>query len=159
MARQLEAMPDDATHLVVSTGGNDALDHSGTVRFEPAASFAEALSRLDAIREDFRLAYRRMLRGVVDRGRPVTVCTIYDAVPGLDRAEAAGLCLFNDAILREAFRIGVPVIDLRLVCDEPTDYSPLSPIEPSASGGGKIARAVATAVTAGDRRIGSQVVA
>ncbi len=29
--------------------------------------------------------------------------------------------------------------DLRNICNEPTDYAEISPIEPSASGGGKIA--------------------
>jgi hypothetical protein len=41
------------------------------------------------------------------------------------------------------------VIDLRLICDERADYSAVSPIEPSAAGGGKIARAIARAVTGG----------
>ena len=31
MDRQLDLLPPDATHLVVSVGGNDALDHSGLI--------------------------------------------------------------------------------------------------------------------------------
>ena len=85
-------------------------------------------------------------------GRPV--CTVYDAIPGLDRAERAGLCVFNDAILREAFAAGLPVLDLRLVCTDADDYARTSPIEPSAVGGGKIARAVARLVTGFDFRAG-----
>jgi hypothetical protein len=57
------------------------------------------------------------------------------------------LCLFNDVILREAFRARMPVIDLRLVCTDAADYSRTSPIEPSAIGGGKIARPIARLVT------------
>jgi len=68
----------------------------------------------------------------------------------LDRVEATGLCLFNDAILREAFRVGVPVLDLRLVCTEAADYARSSPIEPSVVGGGKIARAISRLVTGND---------
>jgi hypothetical protein len=56
-------------------------------------------------------------------------------------------CLFNDVILREAFAAGLPVIDLRLICHEATDYAASSPIEPSVTGGAKIARAIAEVVT------------
>jgi hypothetical protein len=72
------------------------------------------------------------------------------AIPDLGREDRAGLCLFNDVILREAIRAGVPALDLRLVCTDRDDYAPSSPIEPSAVGGGKIARAVARLVTGYD---------
>ncbi len=60
------------------------------------------------------------------------------------------MCLFNDVILREAFRTGMPAVDLRLVCTDAADYAKVSPLEPSAVGGGKIARAVARLVKAYD---------
>lgn len=53
-------------------------------------------------------------------------------------------------ILREAFRAGAAVLDLRLVCGDPDDYARSSPIEPSRVGGGKIARAVARLVLSQD---------
>jgi hypothetical protein len=102
----------------------------------------------------FRQDYRAVLDRVVSCGRPAAVCTIYDAIPGLDRVEATGLCLFNDVILREAFRAGLPVIDLRLICTDVADYSRSSPIEPSVVGGGKIARAIARLVTGFDFEAG-----
>jgi hypothetical protein len=150
MARQLARLPEDATHVVVSVGGNDALDHSSLLHQEPAGSFAEVLTRLADIHEEFRREYRRVLESILTLGRRTAVCTVYDAIPGLDRVEAAALCLFNDAILREAFRAGLPVIDLRLVCTDAADYARSSPIEPSVVGGGKIARAVARLVTGYD---------
>ena len=145
--RQFERLPADATHLVVSAGGNDGLDHSSLLLHEPAASFAEVLSRLADIRASFQQDYQRMLQIAAGSGWPTLVCTVYDSIPGLDPVESAGLCVFNDVILREAFRAGAPVIDLRLVCTEASDYSRSSPIEPSAIGGGKIARAISRAVT------------
>jgi hypothetical protein len=155
----LARLPADATHLVVSAGGNNALDHSGLILREPATSFAQTLRHLAEIQEEFQEVYRGMLRAVLAPGRAAAVCTVYDAIPGLDGAERAGLCLFNDVILREAFRAGVPVIDLRLVCTEASDYAKSSPIEPSVSGGGKIARAVIRLVTApGAWAEGSRVV-
>ena len=53
------------------------------------------------------------------------------------------LCLFNDTIVREAHATHVPIIDLRNICTEAGDYSAVSPIEPSAQGGEKIAKAIA----------------
>ena len=152
VARQLERLPQDATHLIVSAGGNDALEHSSLLLHEPAGSFAEVLSHLAEIRGRFRQDYRRMLQGVLSHDRRTVVCTVYDSIPGLERVEETGLCLFNDVILREAFRAGAPVIDLRFVCTDAADYSRSSPIEPSAVGGGKIARAISRVVTGYDFR-------
>jgi lysophospholipase L1-like esterase len=146
---QLNRLPADASHLVVSVGGNDGLEQSSLLA-EPAESAAQVLERLADVCGEVRNKYRRMLEAVVATLRPVLLCTIYDAIPGLDRADATALALFNDVILREAFAAGVPVVDLRLVCDRADDYSPLSPIEPSWIGGGKIARAIADAVTKHD---------
>jgi GDSL-like Lipase/Acylhydrolase family len=150
VARQLARLPPDATHLVVSAGGNNALDHSILILQEKAQSYEEVLTQLAVIRADFQKEYRDMLQSVASLGKPTAVCTIYDAIPAIGPAERAGLCLFNDVILREAFRSKVPVIDLRVICNEATDYAPSSPIEPSVTGGGKIARAVVRAVTESD---------
>jgi hypothetical protein len=150
VARQLERVPPDASHLIVSAGGNNALDHSSLILHEPAASFAEVLTQLGRIRAEFQREYREMLHGVLSLGKPTAVCTVYDAIPELARAEHTGLCLFNEVIVREAVRRDVPMIDLRLVCSEPSDFARSSPIEPSALGGGKIARAISRVVTEHD---------
>ncbi len=146
VTKQLIRVPGDATHLVVSAGGNNALDHSILIQREPASSFAQVLDRMGKIRAEFQQEYREMLRRVRAIGKPTVVCTIYDAIPDLDRAEHTGLCVFNEVILREAARAGVPVIDLRLICNEESDYARSSPIEPSVVGGGKIARAIGKVV-------------
>jgi hypothetical protein len=44
----------------------------------------------------------------------------------------------------------LPFIDLRFTCDQSGDYSAVSPIEPSAAGGTKIARVIAEVVTGHD---------
>lgn len=49
--------------------------------------------------------------------------------------------MFNDVILRFGFERGLTIIELRLVCNEKTDYA--NPIEPSGTGGLKIAKAIA----------------
>jgi hypothetical protein len=102
---------------------------------------------LDQARGRFRTLYREMLEGVGRAARPTAVCTIYDAIPDLGPAERTALAGFNEIILREAFRVGIPVIDLRQVCGQAADFSTISSIEPSVTGGAKIARAIVEAVT------------
>jgi hypothetical protein len=142
---RLRGLPADATHLVVSVGGNDALSHIHLLQAD-----RNVLPEMAAARARFAGDYRAMLDAVLARGQPTAVCTVYDAVPGLTEAARAALGTFNDVIVREAARSRVPVLDLRLVCDEPTDYSAVSPIEPSARGGAKIAARVAQLVTGHD---------
>lgn len=144
---QLNRAVQDATHLVVSAGGNDALRQEAVLR-EPAHSVAEALGRLAQLRDRFQQDYRAMLDAMLPRALPTAVCTIYDprfpdsARQGL---AIAGLALFNDVIVREAFARSLALIDLRLVCSEPEDLA--NPIEPSVRGGGKIAAAITRLMT------------
>lgn len=149
VARQLKNLPADATHLFVSAGGNDALGESSILR-EPAGTVGKALGLIHEVRSRFRDSYRAMLRVLGAHDKPAAVCTIYDAIPGLGPAEQAALACFNEVILREAFAAALPVIDLRLVCDRPSDYSHVSAIEPSAVGGAKIARVLAEIATTHD---------
>ena len=133
----------DASHLIVSVGGNDALGHAGTLH-EGARSMAEALDRMAGIRDQFERDYGAMLEGVLERGLPTAVCTIYDPRfpdPLRRRLAAIGLTIFNDCITREAFSRALPLMDLRLICDEDEDFA--NPIEPSVRGGAKIAAAIA----------------
>lgn len=146
VVNQLRGLPTDATHLVVSAGGNDALAES-SILAEAACTVGEALCLIHDVGRRFRRSYRAMLEVLAAVGKPMAVCTVYDAVPGLGPAELAALAGFNEVILREAFQAGLPVIDLRLTCDSHADYSHVSPIEPSMTGGAKIARAIAQVVT------------
>ncbi len=149
--RQLARVPADATHLVVSAGGNDALRHADLLD-RPARSSAEVLGALADAAEGFESRYRRLLAALGDTGRPATLCTIYNGnlAPPVRRLAAAALGVFNDVIQRLAAEHGRPVIELRRVCTEPADYA--NPIEPSVEGGAKIARAIARVVGAVDGR-------
>lgn len=145
VARQLAGLPPDATHLMLSVGGNDALGAYG-LWGQPASSVGEAIAALSELQAQFRVDYEAMLRDVLHRELPTCVCTIYDAIPALGAPEQTALAVFNDVILRSAFAAGLPAIDLRMVCDARADYSPLSPIEPSRVGGAKIAAAIVAAL-------------
>jgi len=141
VAGQLQQLPRDASHVVVSAGGNDVLQYAPIV-YSPAPRSVELLSALTEAQLEFRNKYLRMLRMIHETQLPTIACTIYDAVPGLGQNERVGLSLFNDVLLRELFAAHVVVLDLRLLCNEVRDYSSISPIEPSEMGGDKIARAL-----------------
>ncbi|HEX5105219.1 MAG TPA: SGNH/GDSL hydrolase family protein, partial [Pirellulaceae bacterium] len=147
--RQLERLPPDATHLTISAGGNDALG-CASILGQPAGSVAEVVRELADIQDTFRREFREMLDAVLRKNLPTLVCTIYDAIPDLPREALAALSFFNDVITREACRAAVPVLDLRVLCRDRADYSSLSPIEPSALGGAKIAAALAHFITTHD---------
>lgn len=149
IARQIPRIPPGATHLVVSVGGNDALGASGLLR-KKAGTVGEALALVAEAAGEFCNAYAAMLKDVLALGKPVAVCTVYDAIPILGDAERAALATFNDVISRAAAGAGIPLIDLRVICTEAADFSPLSPIEPSAGGGAKIAEAICRMLAAHD---------
>ena len=141
LAQQIALIPRDATHLVVSVGGNDALMSQG-VMSAPARTVIDALGHLAEVRRLFQSAYRTMLGELLQLRLKTAVCTIYDAVPGLTPELQTALAIFNDTITREATAAALPVIDLRQACVAPSDFSEISPIEPSVAGGWKIAQAI-----------------
>ena len=152
-AAQLDVLPDDATHLVVSLGGNDALGHVDLLD-RRAHSSAEVLAGLASAAERFEKRYRRAIDAVLAYHLPTTVCTIYNGnFPDADfqRLASTALSVFNDAILRVAFEHRLDVIDLRLVCNEAADYA--NPIEPSSHGGQKIAQVICEVLVDGGRNV------
>ena len=147
---QLKRVPADASHLLLSIGGNDALGYSAVLA-SPSRSVADGLEQLADIRERFQREYRGMLHTLLPKGLPAAVCTIYDPrypEPVQRRVGTAALCIINDSIIREAAIAGVPILDLRAVCGDDADFA--NPIEPSVQGGSKIAAAITSAVTQPD---------
>ncbi len=153
---QLPNSPGDATHLIISTGGNDALREGMLLTREPPANALATLQRLTEIKASFERDYRQMLKTALAAGLHTTLCTIYDRCPVLDPAMQqlayAVLPMFNDCITRQAFQAGLPLLDLRLVCSEADDYAAVSPIEPSVQGGEKISKRIAQIVQETDFR-------
>jgi hypothetical protein len=139
--KQLQQLPPDASHLIVSAGGNDALE-STPILSSPSPDSATMLADLAMLQSQFQADYQSMIRAIRGTQLPILACTIYDAIPGLQPSERTALSLFNDVIVRELGAAHIPILDLRRVCDESRDYSAVSPIEPSEIGGSKIARAL-----------------
>ena len=139
VAQQLLEAPPDATHFVISAGGNNAIMDSDILQMNVSSS-AEALNEIANRREVFELRYKEMLQSVLLRNIPTAVCTIYfpnfpEAV--FQRLAITALAVFNDVIIRQAISNNLPIIDLRLICNEADDYA--NDIEPSDKGGKKIA--------------------
>jgi hypothetical protein len=147
LAPQLDRVPADASHLVVSIGGNDALQNSDLLSMRVASS-GEALAALADRASAFEHAYRTAIGAVLAMGRRTIVCTVYNGALQEENVAIARVALaaFNDAILRTAAELAIDAIELRSICTEPADYA--NPIEPSGPGGLKIARAVAEAAGA-----------
>jgi GDSL-like Lipase/Acylhydrolase family len=149
---QLARLPGDATHLVVSAGGNDALGASHLLH-QSVGNVAEAVSLLENAQSRFARDYEEMAEAVLARGLPTAFCTIYDTPPSSpdQRIIRTALAIFNDVVTRIVFSRGAALIDLRLICDDDEDYA--NPIEPSVAGGEKISAAIDRFVsgTPGDR--------
>ena len=146
IAGQLARLPPEATHLVLSAGGNDALGHISLLERD-ARTVGEGLSVLAHAIERFGQEYRVAVALMQQRGLPLTLCTIYEGnFPdrSFQRTAAAAVALFDDVILRTASAASLPVIELRLVCRAAEDYA--NPIEPSSVGGARIARAIVHAL-------------
>jgi GDSL-like Lipase/Acylhydrolase family len=121
---QIKRIPSDATHLVMSVGGNDILSSFGLI--EP---------------DDFEDKYLAAIRAAMRPGLPLAICTIYGTNLPSELGVKTLLDKFNERILRTALRHNLSVIDLRIICCEPVDYA--NELEPSAIGGMKIAKAIA----------------
>ena len=139
---QLEDLPTDTTHIVISVGGNDALT-AAHVLDAPAQSVAEVLQQLAGIQDRVREDYASMLDATAQRNLPTAVCTVYDPRypdPLRRRMGSFALSGINDVITREAFSRDLSLIDLRVIFDEDKDFA--NPIEPSVQGGKKLAEAI-----------------
>ena len=139
---QVTRIPADASHLILSVGGNNAIMNADILSF-PADSSSQVLAKLADISSDFEKGYRLVVDACRNLKLPLAVCTIYNGRfpdPQYQRLISTALTVFNYAILRVAIEHHLAVIDLRLICSCAADYA--NPIEPSSVGGAKIAKAI-----------------
>jgi hypothetical protein len=142
VAGQLVELPADATHLVLSVGGNDLLRWAWDLP-TPVSMSPGVFQQLAQVIGEFQSTYRGLVEACLERGFPLVVCTIYNgnfADQEFQAMAQMAVAEFDDVILRLAQEKGLRAIDLRLVCASVEDYA--NPIEPSAVGGGKIAAAI-----------------
>jgi hypothetical protein len=139
VSRQLRGIPPDSTHLFISAGGNNAIMNADILSLQ-VNSASEVFNVLAERISDFEFHYSEMLKAVLSRGLATAACTIYYPnfpEPLLQKIAVAALSAFNDVIIRQAVLAKIPILDLRLICNEESDYA--NAIEPSGNGGGKIA--------------------
>ena len=155
---QLNNLPSDATHLFLSVGGNDGLGHLSIFN-DNIDTIGDALQKMYLIGENFKKAYSAMLDSVLMHKLPTAVCNIYyprffssslDRVVSylpmmmdgekLQQMTMAAETIFNDIIMFEVFKRKLPLIDLRILCNDDQDFA--NPIEPSCIGGMKIAKTI-----------------
>ncbi len=148
--RQLKRIPADASHLILSAGGNDLLCEIGILR-QSTATVGEGLRLLaDTIRRAEQ-DYHRLTDAMAALELPIVLCAVYNPrLPDdeLQQEAVAALSLLNDRIIAVGRRLKFPVIDLRAVCTEIADFA--NEIEPSLAGGAKIAQAICDACTTHD---------
>jgi hypothetical protein len=156
---QLAQLPRDASHLVVSIGGNDALG-AEPLLCAKAGTVAQALTLLSGPVREFEAAYRKAIAACMKHDLPLAICTIYNGNfpdPAYQQQISTALTAFNDVIIRVASEHALPVLDLRQICSRAEDYA--NEIEPSSVGGGKIAKAIVRTVVEPDsKRRGAWVV-
>ena len=155
---QLNNLPPSTTNLFVSVGGNDGLGHLSIFNSQ-VNTVGEALQQMYRIGNNFKKKYSDMVDLVLSYNIPTVFCSIYyprfDA-RSLNRVQhymtaiqngreiqemaMAAETIFNDIITYEVFKRKIPLIDLRLLCDNDEDFA--NPIEPSCIGGMKIAKII-----------------
>ncbi len=144
--------PSDA-HILLTGGGNEAMDTIWVVEDDTDRTFPEVLGLLVNIKEQFRTQYREVMAEL--QKRPALVSTIYN--PKFDhlstepiKKPAVGLLtVYNDVIQEEAFAAGCSILELRRLFTHAAHFA--NPIEPSALGGAKIATATADWLTKSGR--------
>jgi hypothetical protein len=139
---QYDKIPKDATHLVVSIGGSDLVDQIVYVD-APANTMMESMIILSALSDQFRKQYHDTLQDILKRGLPTIICTMYNPRFDDDTMVAVlgtALQAFNDCIFQEVSKAGLPLIELRSICDSEEDFA--NSIELSAIGGQKVAGSI-----------------
>jgi hypothetical protein len=121
----LREIPEDATHLVISVEGAWAIEASGLLQ-SGTHTIREALAVLCAAADEFEVILRSLIAAAQETGLPTVVCTLVPdrfAKPAQHRVAATALAIFNDRVVRRAFAASLPIVDLRMVCDEDADYA------------------------------------
>ena len=122
---RVRAIPAEVSHIVICVDGGWAIDTSGLLQGD-AQSVRGTLGELATAADGFEGIFARLIAAAKETGLPTIVCTLVPARyvdPVHERAAATALAIFNDRVLRRAFAAGLSIVELRLVCDEDSDYA------------------------------------
>lgn len=121
----VRAFPQGATHVVICVEGGWAIETSGLLRGE-ARLVRDALDTLATAADEFENVFAGLIAAAQETGLPAVVCTLVPArytEPAEQRSAATALAIFNDRVVRCAFAARLPIVDLRMVCDEDRDFA------------------------------------
>lgn len=122
---QVRAIPAQASHIGICVDGGWAIETSGLLQGD-AQSVRGTLDALASAADEFESIFARLIAAAKETGLPTIICTLVPAryVDRVqERAAATALAIFNDRILRRAFAARLSIVELRLVCDEDSDYA------------------------------------
>jgi lysophospholipase L1-like esterase len=142
---QLDKLPTDTTYVFLSIGGNDALRIINVLN-KSIPTVGDAMHVFSEIREGFTNKYKELISAIHNKVDKLFICTIHDSIPDFEQRALTALAFYNEIILKQAIAKSLPILDLRILCNERKDYSPVSPIEPSKFGAKKIADSIYTIV-------------
>jgi hypothetical protein len=122
---RVRVIPAEVTHIGICIDGGWAIEMSGLLK-GGAQSIRDALDTLAAAADEFENMFARLIAAATETGVPTIVCTLVPAryvEPSQQRVAATALAIFNDRILRRATAARLSIVELRLVCDEDSDYA------------------------------------
>ena len=124
-AGHVRAIPADASHIAIAVEGGWAIEKSGLLQGR-ALSVHEALDTLASAADEFERIFGALVDAARETGLPTVVCTLVPSRfgdPSRQRTAVTALAVFNDRVIRRAFAASLPIVDLRMVCDEDGDYA------------------------------------
>jgi len=122
---RVRAIPAGVTHIGICIDGGWAIETSGLLQGS-VRTIREALDALARAADEFENMFVRLIAAATEAEVPTIVCTLVPArytEPSQERAAATALAIFNDRILRRATAARLSIVELRLVCDEDSDYA------------------------------------
>ena len=158
----------DATHIVVSIGGNDLLYNIsflqttsklskvmgkgamigkwGLKELNPSRNKVFEETYFEIIKP-FKKQYETIVANLSNHRANLLLCTVYegdlvdsDEFSDVNNSSKTMVSIFNDIVYRTANKYGADVLELRDIFVSSEDYA--NPIEPSHIGGGKLAKAI-----------------
>jgi hypothetical protein len=145
---QSQTIPETATHLIISIGGNNGLSLSG-ILLKPIDTVEQGVILLHDALQTFEAEYSQAINELSQQfgsTKKIILCTLYNPcfeyynVSPNQKAVNVGVTMIADVIQKVAHRHGFPVIDFRRFMTTPECFA--NPIEPSGIGGEKIAKAI-----------------
>jgi len=158
----------DASHIIVSIGGNDLLHNIsflqttselskvmgkgamigkwGVKELNPSRNKVFEETYFEIIKP-FRKQYETIVANLSNHRANLLLCTVYegdlvdsDEFSDVNNSSKTMVSIFNDIVYRTANKYGTDVLELRDIFVRSEDYA--NPIEPSHTGGGKLAKAI-----------------